>query len=337
MKRIMKCIAKPLFMLWILSALVLLPAATSMAAAANEPGAVRNFRVASRSNRTLILKWSKAKNADGYIIYRYSPNTGATKKLGKTTDILYETPKLTAGKTYSFKIKSYRKIKGKTYYGPLSEAISGTVKKIDVSSIHPRYYNTTLKSDTKITYLDTQKKKTLKKGTRLIAHSRSGSTVTATTTDGRKVRVSGSSLSYGSLNVETSYYYTKAQMEAFVNSRGYTSDTDYLIWISQYTTCTAIFKGSRGEWKLVRRCASVVGKDGATPQRIFKLVHVGRAYGGPFLYIRYFPSTRKGYGFHRRVSADKRGALSGGCIRLSNADLDYMHEYCPLGTTVVSY
>ena len=39
----------------------------------------------------------------------------------------------------------------------------------------------------------------------------------------------------------------------------------------------------------------------------------------------------------RRVDGHTRGAYSHGCVRLSDADLSYINNTCPMGTTVVSY
>lgn len=311
-----------------------------------QPGAVNNFRVASRINLKCNLKWDAADNADGYIIYRYNSNKKKYVKAATTQDTLYQARTATAGKRYHFKIQSYRIYNGEIIYGELSSKVSVTGKAYNTSSVHSRYYNVTTNKSVTVTYADTGKKKTFSKGTSLVAYrwsngyissgTKVSGTVTCKMTNGREVRVPASALTYKSLNVTTAYY-SNSVMEAWINTQDYTSTTDYLIWVNQYTMCTAVFKGSQGEWKLMRKCPCVIGKDGATPIRNYRICRYGYKYGGVIIYIAWFGSETGGYGFHRRVSAASRSAVSGGCIRLGDDDLNYIYKNCPMGTKVVSY
>lgn len=310
------------------------------------PGAVKNFRVASRINLKCNLKWDAAENADGYIIYRYNSTKKKYVKIATTQDTLYQAKTPTAGKKYLFKIQSYRVYNGEIIYGELSSKIKAVGKSYSTSSVHSRYYNVVTNKSVSVTYADTGKKKTLAKGTSLVAYKWSNGYITASTkvsgtitckmTNGREVKVPASALTYKSLKVTTAYY-SNAVMEAWINSYDYTSTTDYLIWVNQYTMCTAVFKGSEGEWKLVRKCPCVIGKDGATPIRNYRICRYGYKYGGVIIYIAWFGEETGGYGFHRRVSSASRSAVSGGCIRLGDDDLNYIYKNCPMGTKVVSY
>jgi hypothetical protein len=70
---------------------------------------------------TFKIKWSKVSKASGYILY-CSVSGGKykkIKKLGKNT-CSYTHKKLVNNKKYSYKLRSYKKVKGKTYYSKFS-------------------------------------------------------------------------------------------------------------------------------------------------------------------------------------------------------------------------
>lgn len=81
----------------------------------------------------------------------------------------------------------------------------------------------------------------------------------------------------------------------------------------------------------------VIGKDGKTSTGTFRLCRKDYAYGGVRIYFTWNEQKQWGNSFHRRVDGHTRGAYSHGCVRLSDADLSYINNTCPMGTTVVSY
>ncbi|MDY3248740.1 MAG: fibronectin type III domain-containing protein [Candidatus Choladocola sp.] len=302
------------------------------------PTKVKNFRVAGFGNKELTLKWDAATNADAYIVYMYNSDTKKYEKAGKTKKTSYVVSDLTAGVTYRFRVQAYHTVQGTTTFGDFSESAKGTAKKINISGVHGRYYNATVKSDTTVKVISTGKTMRLKKGTKVVTTDRrQKSNVTAILNNKTQVTIYGGKLNYTSLNT-TKKYYSKQTMEDFINAKGYSSPTSYLIWVSQYTMSTNVFKGYEGHWKLVRSGPCVIGKNGNTPQRVFHIVRKDRRYGGPMVYIAWFGPETGGYGFHRRTQPGiTRAAVSGGCIRLSDSDLNFINNNCPIGTTVVSY
>ncbi len=301
------------------------------------PGAIKNFRFVCSGNKSVFLAWNAAKNADKYILYKYDPTSKTYEKFATTNETSYQAKKLTVGEKYYFKVQAYHAVQGKEAYGKISDKVSATAKEINVSAVHGRYLNAQLKKKVTVTVKSTGQKKTLKKGTSVIATKKGSGTITALLKDGTKVSVKGSALSYGNLNI-SSKKYSKEQKEAFVNGRGYTSKTDYLIWVSQYTAEANVFKGSKGAWKLVRTMKCVVGKDCNTPQGRFEILNrVGRLNGRPAYYFTWSKSVNGGNAFHCRINGKVSGAFSGGCVRLGNSDLNYVGKYCKPGTRVVSY
>ena len=303
----------------------------------SKPGAVKNFRLICHGNKSAFLAWDAAKNADKYIIYRYDSEKREYKKIGSTTETSYQAKKLTEGKKYYFKVQAYHTVQEKEAYGEISDKVTVKAKEIDMSAVHGRYVNATLKKQTTVTIKSTGKKKTLKKGTSVIATKKGTGTITALLKNGTEITVKGSNLSYGNLNT-SSKKYTTAQKEAFVNGKGYSSKTNYLIWISQYTLETNVFKGSKGAWKLVRSMPCVIGSYGKTPRGRFEILNrVGWLNGGPAYYFTWNKRLWGGNAFHCRVNGHATGALSHGCVRLGTSDLNYVGTYCKPGTAVISY
>lgn len=99
--------------------------------ASTTPGYVRMESV-SMKNKKAYLKWSKAENADGYVVYRRIGKTGKYKKI-KTINsgntLKYTNSKLTYGKKYCYKVKAFHVTpEGKKLYTNWSNVISRTCK-----------------------------------------------------------------------------------------------------------------------------------------------------------------------------------------------------------------
>ena len=95
------------------------------------PGYVRMESVSMKNNKA-YLKWSKAENADGYVVYRRIGKTGKYKKI-KTINsgntLKYTNSKLINGKKYCYKVKAFHVTpEGKKLYTNWSNVISRTCK-----------------------------------------------------------------------------------------------------------------------------------------------------------------------------------------------------------------
>ncbi len=140
--------------------------------------------------------------------------------------------------------------------------------------------------------------------------------------------------------------YASYEKEIWVDAKGYTSETDYLVWINQSHQRVNIFlKGDDG-WDIIRESIVGCGLGMNTPKGVFVTTYnqdgwfmssyevrpVVRFYGG-------------GYAFHSRlympnsdVLVDDPGIgypISAGCIRMYDEDIQFMYDYIPSGTTVV--
>lgn len=141
--------------------------------------------------------------------------------------------------------------------------------------------------------------------------------------------------------------YTPEVMEAYVNQKGYSSSTDYLIWVSLKTQTVNVFKGSKGEWSLIRSMPCSSGKNSTpTIRGEFSL----RVYYWEWVFANYkvkYATTFCGnYAFHSRIWSSDYSVLlddtigtpaSDGCVRMLDEDCYYIFDKMPYGTRVVVY
>lgn len=143
------------------------------------------------------------------------------------------------------------------------------------------------------------------------------------------------------LNVKTDYPVTVK--EAYV--KDFTSDTSYLVWVNEYTQRVNIFKGKKGNWKLIRSNRVTTGRFAQPISRgtkskyklgnkingggkVYRLNDKGRSYY--FIKARGFHGS--GY-FHTRCwwtdSGRPRNGITTqpstrGCIRMYTPDASYV-------------
>ncbi len=77
-----------------------------------------SFKGVNQSGRKIVLTWKSVPSAGGYEIYRAKGNSKSYTKVKTTTASRFENTGMTKGATYSYRIRAYKKIGGKTYYSP---------------------------------------------------------------------------------------------------------------------------------------------------------------------------------------------------------------------------
>lgn len=312
----------------------------------SNPSTPKSFRYTATGDKSVTLKWSKASKASGYVLYKYNEDTNTYEQYKKyssgTSKVTLKS--LTAGKTYKFRLRSYRKAGGATLWSGYSSTVSVKITAFssDVKSVRTPKYTVKLRSTITVTNLTTGKKQTLKKGTKLQANSKNSKTTVAYLSNGDKVKVSRSKLKYTGLTKRKTDY-SKSTKENFVNAKGYSSPSKYLIWVSEYTLKINIFKGSRGKWKLAKTYSCCVGKWSTRTahglRRILKKIYYGE-YGGPYIWFSPGEGSSQnpqGCAFHNYVDGNRSKAVSHGCVRTSVSALKYIYNNCPVGTTVLVY
>lgn len=91
-------------------------------------GKVTGVKNKTQSTKTITLKWNKSTNASGYEVYKYDTKKKKDVKLGTTKNTTYKVTGLKAGTKYKFKVRAYKNINGKKYYGKYSSVKTLTTK-----------------------------------------------------------------------------------------------------------------------------------------------------------------------------------------------------------------
>ena len=309
------------------------------------------FELNSYGNKSVVLKWGTVSNATGYVIEYYN----ATKKewvLKKTiksrSTRKIEIKGLKADKEYKFRIRAYKTDAGLTVYSsPASKTVTVTAKKFSSALLEirrPRYI-AKLKKAMKVTDTKTGDTINLKKNQKIYVNSKSSAKVTGylIDDDDTKFKISMSVLTYTGLESYTEGDFSKSVKTQFINTKGFKSSTDYLIWVCEYTCVVNIFKGSAGNWKLVKSGPCVVGSwKSRTPSGLHKILEknpYGDYGGADMRFTKPDPEDPSSTGsrFHNKVDNKMGLSASHGCVRLTRSTLDYIYNNCPIGTTVYVY
>ncbi len=147
-----------------------------------------NIKAKKRTDNYITLKWPKIGTATGYQIYRATSPNGTYKKIkqfSKNSTITYKNTGLTGGQRYYYKIRTFIKSNGKTYFSDYSP-----VAAIDTPLGYHRYAEA-------------------KSGAVIYASESTSDTVIATPAPGAKMTVSYSTVD----NNGTTWYCVSYQAE----------------------------------------------------------------------------------------------------------------------------
>lgn len=138
---------------------------------------------------------------------------------------------------------------------------------------------------------------------------------------------------------------TDADREGFVNSVGYSSKTDYLIWVNKQRQRLTVFMGKQGSWKALKTFPVATGKNSTpTPTTVCEYTQYQRWNTATYVCdpVLYFYD---GYAIHNQPVSHSGKVIdptigkpaSAGCIRMLIDDVRWVYSYVPVGTTVVLY
>ncbi len=105
--------------------------ASSTLATATKP-ATPKLKSATVSSGKATLNWDNVSGESGYQVYYSTSKNGTYEKMKSVSadTLKYTTFKLTAGKTYYFKVRAYIKVDGKVIYGDFCEVKSVTIPNV---------------------------------------------------------------------------------------------------------------------------------------------------------------------------------------------------------------
>ena len=101
---------------------------TSFKIVNNTPSKVTGLVIKSKTTNSLTLSWTKVSNSQGYKVYKYDNSTSSYKLLKTITgnaNISYTDSNLKANTSYTYKVRAYKNVDGKTLYGEYSSSIKG--------------------------------------------------------------------------------------------------------------------------------------------------------------------------------------------------------------------
>lgn len=144
--------------------------------------------------------------------------------------------------------------------------------------------------------------------------------------------------------------YASYEKEIWVNAKGYSSRTQYLVWINRAYQHVNVFQGSKGNWKLIK--SFLVGTGAAsspTPTGLTTVSYKSASGWTTSTYtvrpvVGFYPGT--GYAFHSRLSYPGTDTeydfsagypVSHGCVRMYKSDIKWMYNNIPVGTTVAIF
>lgn len=133
------------------------------------------------------------------------------------------------------------------------------------------------------------------------------------------------------------------KVEKFVNDRGITSDTGYLIWVSKANFKVNVFYNNTGKWKYVNDIPCSIGAvdtPTVTGEFIYHQQQPKWQYNG--YYVGPIMRFYRGYAIHTTLinnNGTDRDArvgkmISHGCVRVRPNDMKWLVDYIPLNTKV---
>lgn len=139
--------------------------------------------------------------------------------------------------------------------------------------------------------------------------------------------------------------YEPADKEIWVNAKKYSSDTDYLVWVSLSCQKVNVFRRSADGWKLacVYSCASGANAT-PTPTGTYKISYHNTRWDYGSYWCGPITGFYQGYAFHSWLNRSSGGAYdhtmgkpaSHGCLRMEDAGAKYMYSL-PMGTAVIVF
>lgn len=142
--------------------------------------------------------------------------------------------------------------------------------------------------------------------------------------------------------------FSESDKEIFVDAKGYSSSTDYLLWINLERQKVNVFQGSEGNWKLIRVSTCSTGKNTTpTPTGVMTYCAYGNGWFHDTYYVKpvMYLNLERGIALHSilfnpngTVQDGTQGRpVSHGCVRMPYDEIKWLADYIPVGTTVVVF
>jgi len=114
---------------------------SSSVTSATAPDQVKNLRVTAQSDSTLSIKWDKVKRATSYKVYVYNSSTKKYDFKQSSSNNSTKLIGMNPAKTYKIKIRAYKKLDNKKYYGKYSQILEAKTTPSKVTGVNEYDYS----------------------------------------------------------------------------------------------------------------------------------------------------------------------------------------------------
>ena len=303
------------------------------------PGAV-TAKLYSNGNQKITLSWNKVKLASGYEVWQKNAK-GKYSKVGTTTKLATTIKNLKNNTVYTFRIRAFRKIGNSVTYGPLTAEILArpTVPSKEMLDVHRVYYWGTANSTFTATSTDGKTKTKFKAGQKILVINKSGG-YSYLRYNGVVYKVSASLMTNRSMITDSRKAYSPKTATEYVNYKGFTSTSNYFIWVNTYTQHVYVFKGSQYRWVLQKHFMCSTGKIDAQTSIGFTYIRSKQAeWWFAYDQVAYYASRIGCGAFHSWLYYPNGGKYPGigvlgqpashGCIRVEKNNAKYIYQTIP--------
>lgn len=292
------------------------------------PATPTNVKTTVVSSTSIKLTWSAAKGASGYQVYRATSSTGVYTLLTNTLNLYYTSSGLVTGKTYYYKIRSYRTIGKTILYSKWTGIVSKMTTKIVYNSLvqpNPVYGKYA--------------------GLKVEIRDESNSRYLIRKSNGSEIWVACNKVSVPSNPATNTKYLTKNQLETYVNiTSTFVSGTKYFTWVDLNRQRVNVFTGASKHWILVKSYSCATGNN-ITPSKrgLFTIQDKGASFvAGPGAIVKYWTRYSGNYMLHS-IILTTAGAVcdsnigkrvSHGCIRMPLDMAKWYYNTIPRGSAI---
>ena len=114
---------------------------SSSVVTATKPDQVKKLKVKGQSDSTISLKWDKVKRATSYKVYVYNESTNKYDFKQSTSKKSITLTGMNPAKNFKIKVRAYKKVDGKKYYGKYSQEIEAKTTPSKVTGVKEYDYS----------------------------------------------------------------------------------------------------------------------------------------------------------------------------------------------------
>lgn len=300
------------------------------------------------SNRTIVVVISKATADDvaGYELELSKDDKKSYYRVPGKNNTKITVRNVENGTEYGLRIRYYSKNGKPSAYSEQIFATPGPAHQV-IAAIRQMRYGGKAKKTMTVNLIGGEKRKIKKGETVLVVEKKKKKKkYKLMFTDGSTAYVNRNSIRLKTQLTNSKTVYTKATVEAFINSKqaGYVgSETEFLFYCSKYTQHVYIFRGSSRNWHLIKRMKCTTGsyKYGVdtTNSFTYKIYNKYKKYHsnrGILRYCMHF-SSPGGNSIHLRGKSSLGTPNTHGCIGLKKKDIIWVFTHLPVNTRVVVY